>query len=131
MERRNTIQKELVLNTVRKLACHATADEIYRAIFTEHPTVSRGTVYRNLNVLADEGRILKIEVPGEADRYDQTCTRHYHLRCMKCRRVFDVDMEPIPDIMGRIRDTHGMEIIDYDIGFKGLCAECRAGTKGL
>ena len=39
--KRNTIQRMLVLETVNKLQCHATADEIYRAIVKEHPNISR------------------------------------------------------------------------------------------
>ena len=70
MKRRNTVQRSLVYEAVNRLKSHATADEIYEAIVSEHPSVSRGTVYRNLNQLAEEGEIRKILVPGGADRYD-------------------------------------------------------------
>ena len=52
---RNTIQCTLVLETVNKLPGHVTADEIYEAIAKEHPTISRATVYRNLNRLSQTG----------------------------------------------------------------------------
>lgn len=124
MDKRNTIQKSLVLNAVRELRNHATADEIHRKIAEEHPTVSRGTVYRNLNGLAEDGEILKIEIPGEAERFDHNCTKHYHVRCIRCNEVSDVDMDCIPDILDRIRDSHGTEFIDYDIVFRGICRNC-------
>ena len=57
--KRNTIQRLLVLETVNKLQCHATADEIYRAIVKEHPNISRATVYRNLNSLSESGSYLR------------------------------------------------------------------------
>lgn len=48
MIKRNTIQREMVLNAVNSLCCHATAEEIFEAIAKNHPNIGRGTVYRNL-----------------------------------------------------------------------------------
>ena len=57
MARRNTIQRALVLEAVKTLHCHATADEVYEEIIKEHPTISKATVYRNLNLLSEMGEI--------------------------------------------------------------------------
>lgn len=54
MERRNTIQKELVLRAVMKMRRHVTAEEVYDCIKDDYPTIGKGTVYRNLSILADE-----------------------------------------------------------------------------
>lgn len=123
--KRNTIQVSLVLEAVNKLQSHATADEVYREIEREHPHISRGTVYRNLNRLAQEGKIRKIEVPGGADRFDHLCHDHCHVRCEKCGRLFDVDMEFVFGLEKNIRDSHGFQFTGYDIIFKGICPECR------
>lgn len=128
MGTRNTVQRSLVFDAVRELQCHATADEVYNMIVEKHPDVSRGTVYRNLNLLSDIGEIRKIEMPSGADRYDHLCHRHYHARCIKCDRVFDVDMEVITDLEGSIEDTHGFEFTGHDIIFKGICLDCKQVT---
>ncbi len=129
MERRNTIQKDLVLRTVQELKRHLTADEVYEFIKKEHPTIGRGTVYRNLKILVEEGAIRKVEVPDGSDRFDFTLKDHYHVKCVKCGDIFDVDMEQLPDLKAKIRDTHGMEFLGYDIFFKGICPACRT-TEG-
>lgn len=129
MERRNTIQKDLVLKTVQELKRHLTADEVYEFIKKEHPTIGRGTVYRNLKILVEEGAIRKVEVPDGSDRFDFTLKDHYHVKCVKCGNIFDVDMEQLPDLKAKIRDTHGMEFLGYDIFFKGICPACRT-TEG-
>ena len=54
MEKRNTIQKELVLNAVTKMHRHVTADEVYDYIKKDYPSIGKGTVYRNLSILAEE-----------------------------------------------------------------------------
>lgn len=124
MDRRKTIQKDLVLKAVRDLKRHLTADEVYAFIKKEHPTIGRGTVYRNLGILAEEGEIRKVEVPDGPDCFDFTLKEHYHVRCIRCGQVQDVDMEAIPDLSERIHDTHGMQFLGYDIFFKGICQAC-------
>lgn len=119
----------LVLKTVQELKRHLTADEVYEFIKKEHPTIGRGTVYRNLKILVEEGAIRKVEVPDGSDRFDFTLKDHYHVKCVKCGDIFDVDMEQLPDLKAKIRDTHGMEFLGYDIFFKGICPACRA-TEG-
>lgn len=125
MDRRNTIQKELVLKAVNELKRHVTADEVYDFIKKDYPTIGKGTVYRNLGVLVEEGLVRKVEIPDGPDRFDFTLKNHYHVRCVKCGEVFDVDMDVITDLEERIRDTHGMEFLSYDISFKGVCSACR------
>lgn len=124
MTRRNTIQRDLVLNAVRELKNHATAEEVYNRVSEDSPNVSRATVYRNLNVLAEEGSIRRIVIPGQADRYDHTTSEHYHARCIKCGGVFDVSMEPVPDITSHIDDAGGFVFLGCDIIFKGICPKC-------
>ena len=124
MKKRNTIQRSLVLEAVKALQCHATADEVHDTIMKNHPDISRGTVYRNLNLLSDVGEIRKVELPGGADRYDHLCHSHYHARCAKCGGVFDVEMEYIADLEKSIKDPCGFEFTGHDIIFKGICFEC-------
>lgn len=126
MIQRNTIQCSVVLETVQKMQCHPSADEVYDEVVQHHPSISKGTVYRNLNRLVDMGKLGKIEVPDGADRFDHICTKHYHVRCEKCGKVFDVDMEYVPDFESGIKDTHGFDFTGCDIMFRGICPLCKA-----
>lgn len=126
MERRNTIQKELVLNAVVSMRSHVTAEEVYEYVAGAHPSIGKGTVYRNLAVLAEEGKIRKIGIPDGPDRFDFTLPRHYHIRCVKCGKVLDVDMDELAGVLEQIRDRHGFLFMDYDILFKGICPECQS-----
>ena len=125
MQQRNTIQKELVRKAVFEMKRHVTADEVYEFIRADYPSIGKGTVYRNLSVLAEEGSIRRVEIPDGPDRFDFTLPEHYHVRCVKCGAVSDVDMEVLPDLLRNIRNTHGMEFLSYDILFKGICPACR------
>ena len=123
MVKRNTIQRTLVFETVNKLQNHATADEIYDAIISEHPNISRATVYRNLNLLSEMGEIRKLEIPGGPDRFDHCVDNHCHVKCERCGRLFDVDMDYISGLESNIRDTRGFDFTGYDIIFRGICPD--------
>ena len=125
MMKRKTIQRSLVLDAVNKLHNHATADEIYDAVIIEHPNISKATVYRNLNTLSEMGEIRKLEIPGGADRYDHCTHNHCHIKCDKCGRLFDVDMDYISGLENNIRDTRGFDFTGYDIIFRGTCPDCK------
>ena len=127
--RRNTIQKDLVRNTVYEMRRHVTANEVYEFIKEAYPTIGKGTVYRNLDILVEEGALRKVEVPNGPNRFDFTLKNHYHVKCIKCGEIFDVDMDQIPDLLERIHNTHGIEFVDYDISFKGICPKCREKVK--
>ena len=104
---------------------HVAANEVYEFIKEAYPTIGKGTVYRNLDILVEEGALRKVEVPNGPNRFDFTLKNHYHVRCVKCGEVSDVDMDEIPDLLERIHNTHGIEFVDYDISFKGICPKCR------
>ena len=125
MIKRHTIQRSLVYEAVNKLKCHATADEIYEEIAREHSSVSRATVYRNLKQLSEAGEIRRIKVPGSADQYDHLCHDHCHVKCEKCGRLFDVDMDFVTGLEKNIRDDRGFAFTGYDILFRGNCPDCR------
>ena len=76
--KRNTIQRTLVLEAVNRLRFHPTAEEIYDDVIREHPHISKATVYRNLNQLAEDREIQKLAMADGPDRFDYRLQRHYH-----------------------------------------------------
>ena len=122
MERRNTVQKDMVLDAVKRLMNHPTAEEIYDLIHSEHPSVSKGTVYRNLGVLVDEDKLVKVGVADGPDHYDHTLVKHFHMCCRKCKRVVDINTRQF-DINNLLSDNNHF-IEDYDVVFKGVCENC-------
>ena len=129
MPTRNTVQRQIVLQTVLKMHDHPTADNVYAAVAAEHPSISKATVYRNLNQLAGQGEIRRVPVPNGADRFDFNTSEHYHVRCEKCGAVFDVHMPQVVDLLGQVEDASGVEMRRFDILFEGGC-KGRRGAEG-
>lgn len=120
---RNTIQRTLVLGALRELN-HPNADEIYDKIVKTKPNISRGTVYRNLNLLADNHEILRITVSGGADRFDANIHDHCHFLCTECLKIFDIDAEFPTGLLSNIKNSNGYFVDGYDIIYKGTCQNC-------
>lgn len=124
MNKRNTIQKKIVLDALKEMGNHPTAEMVYDHIKERFPTVSRATVFRNLKSLAEDGEILHVPMLDSADRYDEMNTDHYHFKCTKCNKVFDVNMPYFNDISSNITGMDNFHIKSHSIIFSGLCPEC-------
>ena len=114
--------KEYLSNT----RVHPTADTVYLHVREEFPNISLGTVYRNLNLLADIGEAIKISTPNGGDRFDGRTDPHYHVVCTCCGNVSDLEMseEQIHYINQLANDNFDGSIESHTTLFYGICAEC-------
>ena len=130
MARRNTVQQKAVACQLSKLhGSHPTADEVYSAVSAEHPTVSKATVYRVLNRMAEEGTALKVNVSDGPDRFDDTLQAHYHVLCTRCGRVDDVEVSSAVASLDldAAAKAAGYTITGHDLLFRGVCPNCKKG----
>lgn len=127
--RRNTKQREYILSAVRCSCSHPTAEEICGEVRKVCANISLTTVYRNLNLLADEGLILRITIPNEPDRFDKTTAAHYHICCDICRKFEDVDVEYGSEIDKEAENKSGYKVIGHSIIFHGICENCKNKNK--
>lgn len=121
---RNTLQKQIVLESLQSLNTHPGVEELYADIATKHPTISKATVYRNLHRLAEEGQVVQIAVPGDVFRYDGCTSLHYHFRCNSCGNIYDLDIEGIDGIEETVANRYGYQVDRHEIVFTGRCLAC-------
>ena len=112
--------------TVKKVLCdahaHLTAEEVYEKARLIMPDIALGTVYRNLGILVASGEIVKIEVTGEACRYDGNITPHEHIACTVCGRVDDIEIDGLDSL---IRSRKDIRISGYMLTLYHVCEKCR------
>ncbi len=121
---RNTEQRRVILEELTKLDSHPTADELYKIVKKKLPKISLGTVYRNLEFLAKTSQITKLELSGTQKRFDGKIHNHYHLRCQVCQNIFDIPIQPIPELDSVLGKKQGFEIKDFHLEFSGICPNC-------
>lgn len=118
-------QRDAILTELKLRKDHPTAEEIYLSLKAEMPNLSLGTVYRNLNMLANDDVILKICSEG-ADRFDGNRELHYHFRCLKCSGVSDVEMPVLSEIDSLAQKYSTGRIEFHELVFVGTCEKCLA-----
>ena len=129
MQYRNTHQRKIILETVQEHRDHPSADQLYLEVRTKDPRISRGTVYRNLNVLSEEGQINHVRVPGP-DRYEGRTEFHYHMLCLRCGAVVDAPFSYDQKLDETAADASGYQIVRHRLFFEGLCPACQEAERG-
>ena len=122
---RNSKQRTRILELLSSTRSHPTASWIYDTLKPEFPSLSLGTVYRNLNILEELGTVIKISSGSTFDRYDAALHPHAHFRCTKCGRVYDMDDPDVDTIMETAQEKTSHAIETAHIEFRGLCSPCR------
>ncbi|MBW2967650.1 transcriptional repressor [Candidatus Woesearchaeota archaeon] len=121
---RATHQKMKILEHLRSVKTHPTAEMVYDAVRKEIPSLSLATVYRNLNSMAERGDILKLEINGEF-RFDGDTCHHQHCVCRKCGKVIDVFNKELNSYALRKMRSRYFTPSCVCIIFTGLCRSCK------
>lgn len=104
-------QRELILREVLSRSDYPTAEQICTSL------------YRDLNTLVDIGKVRRVSIPGEADRFEGPQEDHQQLYCRSCQKVKSIHIsdaklkaliDACPDIVPE----------DYSLTVFGLCDEC-------
>ena len=119
--KRYSRQRELIFQALRETKEHPTADMVYQWLKPANPNLSLGTVYRNLNLLADDGLIARMPFPVE--RYDAETRPHPHFQCRGCGGVSDLEL-PYDETMDEQVNALGYEVEGHSVLFTGVCVNC-------
>ena len=123
---RRSRQREEILGFLRSTDSHPTAQQIYEAILKDFPSLSLGTVYRNLGILEDQGHIRKLQYGSTFDRYDADTGSHYHFICKRCGGVYDIELDTklgLEELASR-KSGHRHLIEEHSVDFYGICQHC-------
>lgn len=128
--RRRSAQRERIWRIVADDKSHPTALQIYDRLRRESPNVSLGNVYRNLGILAEEGRLLRRAFKDGAERFDASTGDHCHFVCDRCGSVSDFDMPLDRALTARASRRSGHRVLGHTVQFHGICSGCRTAKIG-
>ena len=127
---RMTKQRQVILEELRMMHDHPTADELYERVRVRMPRISLGTVYRNLEMLAGSGMIRRLENTGSQMRFDGDLNAHPHIKCISCGRIEDIDAEPeTTECDQQLIAGSGFRLVERRVEYIGVCPACD-GKKG-
>lgn len=123
---RMTRQRQFILEEIKEVGTHPTAEEVHEIVRRRLPHISLSTVYRNLGILSRCGVIRKLELGGDQSRYDATKEEHYHVHCISCGTVDDIPIQKSIDIRSAFRYAGDYEILGHRLEVFGLCPRCKS-----
>ena len=118
-----TPQRLAILRCLDGNDSHPSADDIYRSVLKQFPTMSFATVYNTLEALKSRGNVQELKIDHTKKRYDPDSTAHHHMICSNCKKIVDVHKDfnlSLPDDM-----TEGFDVKGNSIEFYGICSKCK------
>ena len=117
-------QRERIYEYLITTEEHPTAEMVHSGLRKGFPELSLGTVYRNLKLLEELGRVRRVTAYDGSERYDAICHDHAHFICQTCGKIRD-----LPEIDSRqvqnglvLKDRY--QISKVDLILTGICPEC-------
>ena len=125
---RKSKQRNRILEVLQHTRSHPTANWVYDQLKEEFPSLSLGNVYRNLNILVEQGKVERLDFGSTFDRYEAKIDPHVHFVCESCGTMYDID---VPEALGQQLLRHVRENTDFEVTRQrmevfGTCADCRA-----
>ena len=123
---RVTSQRLVILRELRRRSCHATAEEVHRAVHRDLPGISIPTVYTTLELLTDLGLARKLKAGTGVSLYDARTEPHQHTMCRRCGRVDDLEGELDAQALLGAASARGFRADCAELTIWGVCAPCAA-----
>ncbi|MBR3844913.1 MAG: transcriptional repressor [Clostridia bacterium] len=121
--KRYSRQREAILKNLQHRTDHPSADMVYESMRREIPNISLGTVYRNLNTLAENGSIIRFAVGGK-EHFDGNITPHIHFVCTHCGAIRDLFHSCVDDFIHEASDLLHCTVSGANLVFQGKCNIC-------
>ena len=121
---RHSHQRERIYEYLTQSCEHPSAEMVYNDLRLAIPGLSLGTVYRNLKLLEELGKIRRVTSHQGTERYDAICGDHAHFLCQKCGMLHDLSCADIRKIRETIRMEAGYTVEKLDITISGICPNC-------
>ena len=122
---RLTPQRLMVLDAVRALDGHQTAEAIFAHVRAHYPYVNLATIYRTLGWLKQQGLVSETDLGSGQIEYEYLGERrHHHLVCLHCGMRREFGDEVIAPLAATLRERFGFVARLDHLAVFGTCREC-------
>lgn len=122
VQTRNTRQKEAIRAAFLAADRPLSPDEALRLAQKEVEALSIATIYRNINMLVEEGWLARVEIPGDSTRYEVAGKEHHHhFQCNSCGALHELQgcaVQVKPKL------PKGFRYVGHEFFVYGICSAC-------
>ena len=127
---RNTTQRTLILDIIRKGGDHLDADEVYRLAKKKKPRLSLSTVYRTLQKLKNLNLVEELHFDEAHHHYEiKSPPEHHHLVCLDCGKIVEFRYPLARQIKKNVPGAKDFLIISNEVRMAGYCGACQPKNK--
>ena len=103
---------------------HLSIDSLYQIMVKKFSSISQATIYKNINLMLENGFIQEVKIPHAKSVYELTKSAHSHLVCDNCGEVNDITLN-LDDVIQNTSQINDFKINRADLVFSGLCKKCQ------
>ena len=123
---RLTPQRLAICRFLADTDLHPTAQDVYRFLKPDYPSLSLATVYNTLDALVSLGAIHMLGDAGDdAIHYDANTEPHINLMCIHCHRITDLPSPTVAMLEQEASSQSGYQILGTRVIYYGVCPECQ------
>ena len=123
---KSTHQRVAILKVIEQ-AGHIDIETLLSNLKESFPTMSQGTLYRNLNDLRNRGILEEVKTTKQKQKYEISKEPHIHLECIKCAKLEDFKIDTT-EFVENVERSSGYKINCSQIVLSGYCKECKASS---
>lgn len=123
-----THQRQIIYRTLAQSDAHPSPEALYEKVRQEIPSISLGTVYKNITTFLRVGLLRELNLPHEPLRLDPNLTNHHHVICTSCRTIVDLAEDEVEPVRFKRKLPAGFRMERYEVDVLGICAECAANA---
>lgn len=121
---RITPQRQEMILILKNSQEHVTADEIYKKLVKQFPSVSIATVYNNLKLFVNIGFVKELQFGEGLSKFEWLEKDHYHIICSDCGKIEDFYYPQLKEVESFAKDLTKFNIKKHHLLFYGLCKNC-------
>jgi Fur family ferric uptake transcriptional regulator len=128
---RTTGPRRAIAELIGERHGHFTAAELLADAGTKKVKVGRATVFRTLDLLADQGSLERLDLPTGEHAYVACAPEqhHHHVVCRNCGASAEVADTGLQAVVREIGAQSGYRIESHRLELYGLCADCAETAK--
>ena len=125
-----TFQRQVIYEAVVDSRNHPTPELIYEQVRQRIPSISLGTVYKNVKTFLDSGVLKEVTLHHGSLRLESNMTPHHHLVCSSCKAIFDIEGSAVEPVQfPKTKLPAGFSIEQCRVEFVGLCKSCQTARR--
>ena len=123
-----THQRQVIYEALIDMPGHPSPEAIYETVRRQIPSISLGTVYKNIKTFVDTGLLREFSLHHGSARLETNLTPHHHLVCERCKTVVDLDGDGVEPVRLKSDLPAGFEVRRFQVEVIGLCKNCADGS---